>query len=192
VLLVGLFGAAASYLMFGLAGSLATLFLARGAQRDHGRQRGGGAGVHRGRDGAGDRARGMGMIGAAFGLGFIFGPAIGGLLAQFGPAAPFLGAAALAAANGVLAIFRLPESLPAARRAAAAPGRRAGLRGRLASLLVSRRTDPTDCGALYLVFFLVTLAFAAMEATFSSGRTAAGRSRRRGGLLLRVPRGRSR
>jgi MFS transporter, DHA1 family, tetracycline resistance protein len=112
-----------------------------------------------------DRARGMGMIGAAFGLGFIFGPAIGGLLAQFGPAAPFLGAAALAAANGVLAIFRLPESLPASRRGEAAPERPAGAFTRLATLL-SRRTDPR-LRTLYLVSFLTTLAFAAMEATLS-------------------------
>src|SRR5687767_1134166 len=77
-----------------------------------------------------DRARGMGMIGAAFGLGFIFGPAIGGLLSRFGPEWPFLGAAALSAANGVVAWFRLPESLPPAARAAQPA--RAGLRARLA------------------------------------------------------------
>jgi MFS transporter, DHA1 family, tetracycline resistance protein len=165
VLLVGLFGAAGSYLMFGLAGSLATLFVARALNGIMGANVGVAQAYVADVTAPEDRARGMGMIGAAFGLGFIFGPAIGGLLAQFGPAAPFLGAAALAAANGVLAIFRLPESLPASRRSAPPPQRPPGAFARLATLL-SRRTDPR-LRTLYIVSFLVTLAFAAMEATLS-------------------------
>lgn len=64
-----------------------------------------------------DRARGLGMIGAAFGLGFIFGPAAGGLLSAWGYAAPAYAAAALAALNlGAVAAF-LPESLTVEVRA---------------------------------------------------------------------------
>jgi DHA1 family tetracycline resistance protein-like MFS transporter len=57
-----------------------------------------------------NRAKGMGLIGAAFGLGFIFGPAIGGILSQWGIGVPFLFAAALAFANAVLLYFTLPET----------------------------------------------------------------------------------
>ncbi len=62
------------------------------------------------------RARGLGMIGAAFGLGFMLGPAIGGLLSTVSLSAPALVAATLAFANAIFGYFRLPESLPAAAR----------------------------------------------------------------------------
>ena len=58
----------------------------------------------------------FGLMGAAFGLGFILGPAIGGLLSGFGTRAPFIVAAVLAAANALWIAFRLPETLPAERR----------------------------------------------------------------------------
>lgn len=66
----------------------------------------------------GQRAARFGLVGATFGLGFITGPAIGGLLAGGGVSLPFWTAAALAALNVVLALFVLPESLPPARRRA--------------------------------------------------------------------------
>lgn len=62
------------------------------------------------------RAQGFGLVGAAFGVGFILGPAIGGLLGEFGPRAPFFAAAALAGLNFVYGLFVLPESLPPERR----------------------------------------------------------------------------
>jgi DHA1 family tetracycline resistance protein-like MFS transporter len=58
----------------------------------------------------------FGLMGAAFGLGFILGPAIGGLLAQFGTRAPFIAAAVLAGANAAWIYLRLPETLAAERR----------------------------------------------------------------------------
>ena len=63
-----------------------------------------------------NRAQNFGMIGAAFGLGFIIGPLIGGLLAEFGPRVPFLVAAALALTNWLYGYFVLPESLDKAHR----------------------------------------------------------------------------
>ena len=63
------------------------------------------------------RSHAMGMIGAAFGLGFTFGPLIGGLMSQISYGAPFFFAAALAVANVVLIYFILPESLPREHRA---------------------------------------------------------------------------
>ena len=57
-----------------------------------------------------NRAKGMGLIGAAFGLGFLLGPAIGGIAGQYSPQAPALTAAALAAVNFFIAYFFLPET----------------------------------------------------------------------------------
>ena len=64
------------------------------------------------------RAQNFGMIGAAFGLGFIIGPLIGGVLGQFGTRMPFYAAAALSLANFLYGYFILPESLPAEKRRA--------------------------------------------------------------------------
>ncbi|WP_047309144.1 TCR/Tet family MFS transporter [Rhodopseudomonas palustris] len=62
------------------------------------------------------RAAVFGMVGAAFGLGFTFGPAIGGLLGGVDPRLPFWVAAALSFANTLYGLFVLPESLPRERR----------------------------------------------------------------------------
>src|SRR5215475_5245355 len=58
------------------------------------------------------RAQSFGLMGAAFGVGFIVGPAIGGLLGNLGPRAPFFAAGALALANAAFGYAVLPESLP--------------------------------------------------------------------------------
>ena len=110
VLLVGLAGSVVSYLVFGLAASLAVLFLSRiisGAT---------GATIHVAQAYLADvtpaerRSHAMGMIGAAFGLGFTVGPAIGGIASKFGDPLPGLIAAAIAAVNLVLAWSWLPET----------------------------------------------------------------------------------
>lgn len=64
----------------------------------------------------GRRAQNFGLVSAAFGIGFILGPAVGGLLGEMGPRAPFFAAAALSLANFAYGWFALPESLPPARR----------------------------------------------------------------------------
>lgn len=64
------------------------------------------------------RATNFGLIGMAFGFGFIIGPALGGLVAKFGSEVPFLLSAALAMGNFVYGYFVLPESLPPERRRA--------------------------------------------------------------------------
>jgi DHA1 family tetracycline resistance protein-like MFS transporter len=64
------------------------------------------------------RGANFGLIGMAFGLGFIIGPALGGFVARFGTEVPFLVSAGLAAANFLYGLFVLPESLPKERRRA--------------------------------------------------------------------------
>ncbi len=62
------------------------------------------------------RGRAFGMIGAAFGFGFVFGPVVGGFLGEISPRAPFFAAACLAAVNFCYGFFVLPESLAPANR----------------------------------------------------------------------------
>jgi DHA1 family tetracycline resistance protein-like MFS transporter len=108
-----------------------------------------------------NRAKGMGLIGAAFGLGFVFGPAIGGVLSRWGIHVPFLFAGALAFANAVLLYFTLPETItpdhPA--RVSAATGR--GWRRLIESLKNPR------LGFVLTIYFLSIVAFSIMTASFS-------------------------
>jgi DHA1 family tetracycline resistance protein-like MFS transporter len=62
------------------------------------------------------RAKAFGMMGAAFGVGFIIGPALGGVLGNISPRLPFWGSAVLALLNAAYGLFVLPESLPPERR----------------------------------------------------------------------------
>jgi len=102
------------------------------------------------------RAKGMGMIGAAFGLGFVLGPAIGGFLSKWGlEVAPFA-AAGLSALNLAAGWVLLVE--PAHRLA---PGRE----GRIQALLEELRKP--GIRRMLFIFFLVTMAFSAMEATYA-------------------------
>jgi DHA1 family tetracycline resistance protein-like MFS transporter len=115
----------------------------------------------------GQRAKAMGVVGAAFGLGFIFGPAIGGMVAGADPASadfrsPALVAAGLSAAACLMTLIRLPESLPAAARRAAA---RRGGPGRL-QLLITAMRQPGMRGLIVLAF-ASTLVFAGMETIFA-------------------------
>ncbi len=124
-----------------------------------------------------DRARGMGLIGAAFGLGMVIGPGLGAGLSMLGPRVPECFAAGLCLANVAIAAYRLPESLPAeARRRAvfAHPLSLASLRDTLAR---------PGAAALLVVFFLVTLAFAILEGNFSYAADAYGYSASEVGML---------
>ncbi len=117
ILLTTIFVSAAGYTMFAFAGSYAVLFLARMISGFSGGNISVAQAYVADVTEHADRSRGMGVIGAAFGLGFIVGPALGGLAAHYGgPAAPAWVAVLLCVANFVSAYFILPESLPAARR----------------------------------------------------------------------------
>jgi len=104
------------------------------------------------------RAAGMGMLGAAMGLGFIFGPAVGGFLSHKSANLPFFVAAALAAVNFVSAAIILKEPRDAAHRTRARTLTWAGL--------VRTATTPRLL-TLMLLFFVITFGFANLEATFS-------------------------
>jgi DHA1 family tetracycline resistance protein-like MFS transporter len=62
------------------------------------------------------RAQNFGLVGAAFGLGFIVGPLLGGFFGDFGPRVPFIAAAGLSLLNFLYGLFVIPESLPVAQR----------------------------------------------------------------------------
>lgn len=117
VLMLSIAGTALSFLLMGWAGSLTLLFIGRIV-----------AGVTGGNISIPqayiadvttpeERSKWMGMIGAAFGLGFTFGPMIGGIMSRFSYGAPFYLAAAMATANVLLLYLILPESLPQEYRA---------------------------------------------------------------------------
>jgi DHA1 family tetracycline resistance protein-like MFS transporter len=112
------------------------------------------------------RAAAYGRIGAVFGLGFIIGPAIGGVLAEFGPRVPFILAAGLAMANTVYGFFVLPESLLRENRMAFHLARA----NPFASLQLLRRT-PRLAG-LAVVNLLDALALVSITATFVLYTTA--------------------
>lgn len=100
-----------------------------------------------------EKAARFGLVGAAFGVGFVLGPLIGGLLAEFGTRAPFYAAALLAALNMIMGFLVLPETVTDAKRRP----------------LTLRRTNPFGAflhvgqtpglGRLLLLFFLYQVAF---------------------------------
>ena len=107
-----------------------------------------------------DRARGMGMIGAAIGLGFVVGPAFGGVLAGLGSTVPFWAAFGVALVNAALVFWLLPETR-GQRAASSQPAKRfalfAGWQRALRTPAIAR---------LIVVNLFFTLAFTAMEAVF--------------------------
>lgn len=103
----------------------------------------------------------FGLMGAAFGIGFIIGPAIGGLLAGLGPRAPFIAAALLAATNATWIFFTLPETLAAQHRRAF-DWRRANPLGTFRPLFAMKGALP-----LLVVAFIWQLAHQVYPATWA-------------------------
>jgi len=116
VLIVSILGTAAGFLLMGIASALPLLFVARIV-----------AGITGGNISIPQayiadvttpekRSRAMGLIGAAFGLGFTFGPIIGGVMSRISYSTPFFFSAGLALVNALLVYFALPESLSREQR----------------------------------------------------------------------------
>lgn len=166
VLLIGLAGSVASYLVFAWADSLALLLLSRVLDG------GSGATINVAQAYLADettpekRTKAMGVVGAAFGLGFIVGPILGGITASIGTTLPGLVAAAITACNLVMAWLILPESV-----------RRVATPGVATAPLAWRGLAPPVA-----VLFLATLAFSVMyvvfplygEARFGASRSTVG------------------
>jgi MFS transporter, DHA1 family, tetracycline resistance protein len=106
-----------------------------------------------------NRAKGMGLIGAAFGLGFIFGPAIGGILSRWGVHVPFLFAGALSLANATLLYFVLPETVGPGH-----PARESAATGRWSQL--TRALRRPSLAFVLAVYFLFVTAFSVMTSSF--------------------------
>lgn len=158
ILLLSLAGTALGSLITGLAGGIALLYVGRIVDGISG------ASVSVAQASVSDvaapeqRARLFGLLGAAFGVGFVAGPALGALAALVGPRVPFYVAAALSGVNAIVAARRLPETHGSGARA-----RREGER--------PKRTLPwagtTGVAQLIGVAGCALLAFSAFEATFA-------------------------
>lgn len=157
ILILGLAGAGAGLVVFGLAQSLLVLFVSRifaGIMASM---------VPVAQAYVADvtepdvRAKGLGMIGAAIGLGFVIGPAIGGVLEQFGHGVPAFVAAGLAFANAFWTAAALKESL--------APETRSGRWLPIQSIATVIRMPVVVL--ILAVYFVNVFSFAAMEATFA-------------------------
>jgi MFS transporter, DHA1 family, tetracycline resistance protein len=116
VLLGALFALGCDYLIMGFAPTLGWLFVGRTIAGVAGASFTPAYAYVADITAAAKRAQAFGLLGAAFGIGFIAGPAIGGALGTFGPRAPFFTAGIIALANTTFGYFALPESLPAAAR----------------------------------------------------------------------------
>jgi DHA1 family tetracycline resistance protein-like MFS transporter len=110
VILGCLAGFAIDYALMGFAPTLGWLFLGRALAGLFGASYGPAGAAMADLSTPEDRARHFGMIGAAFGIGFVVGPAIGGLLGEIGPRAPFQAAAALSLLNFLFGLFVFPET----------------------------------------------------------------------------------
>jgi multidrug resistance protein len=157
LILLGLCGSTASYLLFAFAQTYALLLVSRALAGVFAATIGTAQAYIADVTGAGERGKGMALIGAAFGIGFTFGPVLGWVTHDFlGPRWPGLAAAALSAGALLLALRRLPE--PERRRAHERVGRLDAFRH------VARHRHILLVVALQAV---ATFAFAAFEGTLA-------------------------
>ncbi len=162
IIMLGLLGSSLGYLVYGFADSFfwllaaraihgacaATISTAQAYVADTTDER--------------DRAKGMGLVGAAFGLGFVLGPALGGILGHSSLRTPVFFASALTFANFIFAAFRLPESHYPDRSA------RLDLRQFIAPIVaLPRELLRHRLARMFAIAFLLTFSFAALEATFA-------------------------
>jgi DHA1 family tetracycline resistance protein-like MFS transporter len=161
VLLLSLFGFSINYLMLAWAPSFFWLVIGRIVAGVAGSSLSTASAYIADISDVSTRAKNFGLIGAAFGLGFIVGPALGGLIADFGIRIPFYTASALCLINGLYGYFILPESLPIENRRKFS-WKRASPFGALKMF----RSNPT-VARLAVVYFLLYLGGQAVQGTWS-------------------------
>ncbi|HTH38911.1 MAG TPA: MFS transporter [Pyrinomonadaceae bacterium] len=159
VLFLSLLGSAAGYLIIGFAATLTFVFVGRIVSGITGANISAAQAYIADVTTKENRAKGMGLFGAAFGLGFILGPGIAGILSKFSIHLPFYVAAALSLTSAIAALFLLPESL--AKRAG--EGQREGSLGPLAALGRLRERAFLNINVTY---FLLITAFSIMTYAF--------------------------
>lgn len=160
ILLLCLFGTAIGHLIFAIADSLIMLFIARSITGIAAASIPVAMAFISDVTTEEDRAKGMGLVGAAFGLGFIFGPAIGGILSQYGFSVPIYFASLLSVIASLLAFFLLPESIKLGE-IKNGESKKFNLKN-----LQNALQNPT-IGILFIIFFLITLSFANLESMFA-------------------------
>ena len=162
IIMLGLLGSSVSYLIYGFANSFTLLIISRAIHGACAATVPTAQAYIADTTADKDRARGMGLIGAAFGLGFVLGPALGGVLGHASLKVPVFFAAALTFANLIFASRRLPESHQPQ------PGAPLDF-GTLAEPLLSmpRQLFGHHLARLFGVAFLLTFALAGLEATFT-------------------------
>jgi len=161
ILLISLLGTSLGFLILGFATTLTLLFIGRIIDGISGGNISTAQAYIADVTTKENRAKGMGLIGAAFGLGFVFGPAIGGVLSRWGINVPFLFAGGLAFANAILLYFALPETVTKDH-----PARVSAASGRGWQQLIMSLRNPR-LGFVMTIYFLSVVAFSIMTATFS-------------------------
>lgn len=151
VLIISLIFMGVDYFVMAIAPSLFLLFLARIVSGVSGATYSTAAAYLSDISAKGERSTNFGYIGGAFGIGFVLGPAIGGLLAEFGTRMPFIVAGGLAIANAIFGLLVLPETL--------SPENRRKFEWRRANpflALLRIRNLPTVGSLMFVVFFYST------------------------------------
>jgi len=161
VLLISLLGTSFAYLMLGMAGSLSGIYLAIMLDGITGGNLTTAYAYIADVTEPEERSRGMGLVGAAFGMGLMAGPVLGGLLSVYGLGVPAFAASAIALANVAFGTLVLPESLPPERRTIAVSLNPLNSFTQLTGLfrLVSIRR-------LLLTIFTLNLAFSGLQTNF--------------------------
>jgi MFS transporter, DHA1 family, tetracycline resistance protein len=162
ILLVSIFGTLLGFLLLGFAQALWVLFASRIIDGFTGGNLTVAQAYITDVTDSKNRAKGLGMIGAAFGLGFIIGPVTGGVLSQWGYAVPAFAAAGLAVINFILVALWLPESLPAEKRTLSSDKKPLIS---VPAMLAAVRSPFT--GSLLISRFFFGLAFAIFQTIFS-------------------------
>ena len=166
VLIAALIGSSIGSLVTGLAGVLWVLFLGRVLDGASGSSYAVGQAAVADLAQPEDRPRLLGLLAAAFGVGFVAGPLIGSIAALGGRELPFFVAAALAAGNAIVALVRLPSGRSAGRSAGMPAGQSAGLGPKPGRLALWGAAGPA-VRRLAVLSLVAMMGFAGFEATFA-------------------------